>query len=492
MLRDFFNGLKREANHTYTENGAVTYASTMNHCLDLFATAGALRNSNENEIISRFVKAYAENPDSAMRILFYARDIRGGLGERRFFRVVLKYMANNYPESVVKNMDWMAEMGRYDDFLVLMDTRCEKNAVMYLKKQLEKDIMNMKEGNENISLLAKWLPSVNTSNKETVALGKKLAAAFGMTEKQYRKNLSALRKVIDIIENHLRQMDYSFDYEKQPGKAMFKYRNAFMTHDNNRYMKFLNRVNSNEAKIHMDTLMPYEIIRPFYWRYRVIEPDNSMALETMWYAQQDYTGEQDSLVVVDGSGSMYGHGNPAPAMVAQSLGLYFAERNRGAFANHFITFSNTPKLVEVKGRTLHDKLDYISRFNEVADTNIQAVFELILDVAVKNRLSQKDMPERIFIISDMEFNACARNSDITNFNYAKKKFEAAGYKLPNIVFWNVASRNQNMPVKMNEQGVTLISGCNPKLFQQVLADCTNPYEFMNKIINSERYLRITA
>lgn len=488
--------LKKETNYTMTENGALTYVSTMNHCLDLFATAGGLRNSDEEEIEKRFVRAYAENADIAMKILFYARDVRGGLGERRFFRVVLKFLCKNHADSVIKNMEWIAEYGRYDDFLILMDTPCEELAIAFLKKQLDQDINSLMNGGRGISLLAKWLPSVNTSNKEKVRLGRKFAKAFDMSEKEDRKMLSALRKEINIIENYLRETDYSFDYEKQPSKAMLKYRNAFNTHDADRYSEFLDKVNKHKAVMHTGILMPYEIIRPFFTGWGRLDSnvskEEARVLDVTWHAQENFAGKQNSLVVIDGSGSMYGGGNPMPATVAQSLGLYFAEKNTGVFANHFITFSSKPQLVEVKGRDLLSKLQHISSYDEVADTNIQAVFELILRTAVKNNVPQSEMPERIFIISDMEFNYCTNNAEMTNFEYAKKSFEEAGYKLPKVIFWNVASRVQQIPVTKNEQGVTLVSGCNARLFQQVLSDNIDPLAFMMEIVGSARYEKIVA
>ena len=488
--------LKKEANYTFTENGALTYASTMSHCLDLFATAGGLRKAAEDEIIKRFVRAYAEDADAAMKILFYARDVRGGLGERRFFRVVLRFLAENHAASVIKNLAWITAYGRYDDLLILLDTPCESAVTAFLKKQLMQDIGCLLNNDKNISLLAKWLPSVNTSSREKVRLGRKLAKGFGLSEKQYRKTLSVLRRKIDILENHLRETDYSFAYEKQPGKALLKYRKAFNTHDADRYAKFLDKVNKHEAVMHTGTLMPYEIIEPFYKGWRglgsCVSEEEEKALETSWYAQEDFAGEQNSLVIIDGSGSMYGGGNPLPAAVAQSLGLYFAERNTGAFANHFITFSSKPQLVEIKGQSLRTRLQHISSYDEAADTNIQAVFELILKAAVKNHVPAAEMPERIFIISDMEFNYCAENADTTNFEYAKRIFDEAGYKLPKIIFWNVASRAQQLPVTKNEQGVTLVSGCSARVFQQVLSDHTDPLTFMMEIIGSKRYEKIAA
>ena len=482
--------LKKEAIYTFTENGALTYSSTMNHCLDLFATIGGLRQAEETEIVNRFMRAYEENPDVAMKVLFFARDVRGGLGERRTFRVILKHLCETHAASVKKNLEWIADYGRYDDFLVLMDTPCETMTIGILKEQLQKDVAALKAGSNEISLLAKWLPSVNTSNADKVRLGRKLAKAFGMSEREYRKTLSALRKKIDIIENYLREVDYSFDYAKQPGKAMLKYRNAFYTHDYQRYDSYLDKVSRNEATLHTETLMPYEIIRPFYMGK--VSEEEARSLDVTWNALEDYVGAQNSLVVIDGSGSMYGVRNPIPITVAHSLGLYFAERNTGEFANHFITFSRTPQLVEIKGETLLEKLQCISAYNEVANTNIQAVFELILNTAVKNNLAQKEMPERIIIVSDMEFDCCAENSCITNFEYAKKIFNQAGYKLPKVVFWNVASRNMQLPVTQNDQGVTLVSGCTSRLFEQILEDNTDPYTFMMEIIESPRYERIVA
>ena len=482
--------LKKEANYTFTENGALTYCSTMNHCLDLFATIGGLRHAESKEIIRRFIKAYVENPDVAMKILFYARDIRGGLGERRAFRIILKYLCNAHATSVQKNLEWIAEYGRFDDLLVLIDTPCESAAIELLKAQLEKDVMALETDSNEISLLAKWLPSVNTSNAEKVRLGRKLAKAFAMSERKYRKTLSALRKKIDIIENHLREVDYSFDYAKQPSKAMLKYRKAFYTHDQERYTSFMEKVSRNEATLHTGALMPYEIIRPLYGNN--ISEEDARSLDVTWNALEDFAGDENALIVIDGSGSMYCDGNPMPITVAHSLGLYFAERNKGAFANHFITFSRRPQLVKIEGKTLQEKVEYMATFDEIADTNIQAVFELILNTAVKNNLPQEEMPERIIIVSDMEFNYCTENADITNFEYAKKIFDEAGYSLPKVVFWNVASRSLQLPVTQNEQGVTLVSGCNARLFEQILADNTNPYTYMMEIVESKRYEQIVA
>lgn len=490
------NAIKNEANRTRTENGAATLISTNDHCLDLFATIGALRNANEAEIINRFIRAYAENADLAMKILFFARDIRGGLGERKTFRTILKWLADNETASAKKNIEYIAEYGRYDDLLVLIGTPCENEAISCIGKTLEADINAMHENGE-VTLLAKWLPSVNASNAEAVRTAKYLAKKLGMTDAAYRKTLSSLRAYIKIIENNLREKDYTFDYEKQPSKALFKYRRAFIHNDAERYRLFLNRVNNGEAKMNTGTLMPYELIRPlcqmnYGWTYANVSKEEINAINAAWNALERNENYENSLAIIDTSGSMYWAGDPLPASVAISLGIYFAENNTGAFANHFIEFSDDPRLIEIKGETFVQKVRYIESFNEIGSTNIQKVFELILNAAIKNNVPQSELPKTLYIISDMEFDQCTENAELTNFEYAKKLFEDNGYTLPNLVFWNVQSRNNQQPVKKNEQGVALVSGCTPKIFDMVMSGKPDPYTFMLQAINNERYEKIVA
>ena len=483
------NELKNEANRTLTENGAATLRTTGSDCLDLFATIGALRNAQEQEIIVRFMRAFAEDRDLAMKMLFYSRDIRGGLGERRVFRTILKYLADAEPASVRKNLHYVAEYGRWDDLTVLFGTRCEKEAMALIREQLEQDQSALEAG-ENISLMAKWLPSVNTSNAGAVKDGKRIARALGMTDAEYRRTLVKLRAKIRIIENNLRQKDYTFEYSAQPSRAMLKYRKAFRRNDEERYTAFLGRVEKGEETVHTGTLYPYDIVEKVL-RFRGDDTERK-ALDVTWNALEDYAPQSNALCVIDGSGSMYGWGTPMPATVALSLGMYFAERNKGEFHNHFITFSHNPKLVEIKGKDLVEKVRYCEGFNECANTNIQKVFELILSTAVKNKLPQEEMPETLYFISDMEFDYCTMDAGLTNFEYAKKLFEDHGYKLPQVVFWNVQSRNQQQPVKMNEQGVILVSGCTPRLFSMVASGQFDPVEMMKKVLLSKRYEPICA
>ena len=480
--------LKNETNKTLTENGAATYRTSCSDCLDLFATIGALRHSDESIIINRFMRAYTENPDLAMKILFFARDVRGGLGERRVFRIILEWLAQNKKISVMKNIFCIPEYGRYDDLLVLLDSDCQSAVVALIKSQLADDIEAMQNKSE-ISLLAKWLPSVNASNKETVRKAKKLCRMLGMSEAEYRKTLSELRAYLKLIENNLRERDYTFDYSKVPSKAMHKYINAFYRNDNKRYSKYLESVERGEAKMNTSTLTPYDIIAPFFCGNVSDEKRKSIDIE--WRNLEDFTNDENALVVVDGSGSMY-CGGAMPAKVALSLGIYFAEHNKGEFHNHFITFSENPQLVEIKGEDIFDKVNYCQSYNECADTNIQKTFEVILQAALKNNVPQEEMPSRLYIISDMEFNYCTVDADITNFEYAKKLFQENGYNLPEVIFWNVYSINTQQPVTQNEQGVALVSGCTPRLFSMITSGDLSPYKCMMEIIGSERYQKITA
>ena len=479
--------LRKTANRTVTENGAAAYCSTGAGCLDLFASVGALRALPAEQVSARFLRAYAENADLAMKILFYARDIRGGLGERSVFRTLLRWLAFNEKQSLVRNLPYVAEYGRWDDLLVLMDTPAKAEAETLLQGQFLADMEALRTG-DKVSLLGKWLPSVNASDPRTVRAGRALARAFGLRDAEYRKALTALRARIRILENPLRTRDYTFDYSQQPSKAMFKYRRAFIRNDGARYRAFMARVKEGGAALHTGTLMPYEIVTRAY----DAREEERAALDVTWNALEDFTHDENAIVVADGSGSMYFGGQPLPAAVAQSLAIYFAERNRGAFRNHFITFSMSPRLVEIRGRDIVEKVRYCRSFNECANTDLEAVFRLILRAALENRVPQKELPSTLYIVSDMEFDACAGNAEVSNFACAGDLYRRHGYTLPRIVFWNVQSRHQQQPVRMNEQGAVLVSGCTARIFSQVTAGVRDPYSQMMEVIGGERYRVIRA
>lgn len=282
---------------------------------------------------------------------------------------------------------------------------------------------------------------------------------------------------------------------------MHKYRKAFARNDGQRYSAFLGKVEEGTAVLHADNVSPYELVEPYlaYNRsngncnfMKTISEEEKRTLNAAWNSLPDFGSEGNALAVIDTSGSMYCDAKPLPAAVALSLGLYFAEHNKGHFKNNFITFSERPRFIELKGDTFADKLRYACTFNEICNTDIEAVFDLVLNAAVKNNVPQSELPSKLIIISDMEFDCCVENASLSNFKNAEKKFASKGYKLPDVVFWNVASRNRQQPVKKNEQGVALVSGATPRLFSMIVGSILSPYAFMLEVIGSERYSKIAA
>ena len=500
---NFLDQLRQEANMTYTENGALTNASSGSECLDLFFRAGGMRAASEQEIANLVLRAFTEDHTKAMKILFFIRDARGGLGERRFFRTAMQTLSMLDAAAVSRNIPFFPEYGRFDDLCAMLGTPCEAAALAVIREQLNADRAGMKQG-ERVSLLAKWLPSVNATAAETKAAGRRIAKALNMTEKEYRQTLSALRRYTDIIENRLRERDYTFDYAKQASRAMFKYRKAFIRNDGERYRTFLGAVERGEAILHADLLYPYDIVRACgnpkarswqaYQDLTGLSAEERRSLDAAWNSLPDFgDSTENALAVVDGSGSMYTNaGSPRPIDAALSLGIYFAEHTKGLFAGNFITFSRTPQLVRIKGQDIAEKVQFCASYNEVANTNLEAVFQLILRTALRNRVPQQDMPAKLYIISDMEFDGCVSGgSDQTMFDAMRSEYSAHGYKLPDIVFWNVASRHRNIPVTRTETGAALVSGASPAVFDMVIGGDISPEKIMEQIIGSERYAKIS-
>ncbi len=521
--------MKINLNVARTENGDMAYKTTGSACLDFFALCGGMRR-NLTDLSKLFVKAYAENPAVAIKILFYMRNIRGGLGERNSFRVLLKELGDFYPETAKKILYAVPEYGRWDDVLVLLETSVKDDTIALIKTQIEKDQAAMTGGRE-VSLLGKWLPSINTSCAESVSLAKKLMKALGMKAVEYRKLCSALRREIKILENNLRTRDYTFDYSKQPSQAMLRYKKAFIRNDEERYTAFLHKAieqaeklargeeipEEERVKLNTKTLYPYQIVAPFldgygwYGNNRSLPDEQVLPLEASWKSLDRGTYDSRTIVVRDGSGSMYHGIGDSPINIATSLALLFAEQLDGAYKNSFITFSVNPQLIQIPETcdTLQKKLHFISKFDEVANTDISRVYKLILDVAKNNNVPKEEMIERVLIISDMEFDAAVIISDtaanervknlseasldpsyycaagVSTFEYWKQEFEKAGYELPELVFWNVEARDTHLPVTQNEKGVKLVSGASANIFADVVSGdlkVVTPYEFMLKIL----------
>lgn len=497
-----FDAIKNELNFTKTENGDLAYKSSGSACLDLFSLCGGMR-ENTSDLTKLFIRAFSENPVIAIKVLFYLRDIRNGLGERNSFRVCLKKLAQIDSEIAKKVIYAIPNYGRWDDVLSLLDTSVESDAIDLIKTQLEKDKIALQEKKE-VSLLGKWLPSINTSSKASKILALKLMNVLKMKAVEYRKLCSSLRKEIQIIENNLRTKDYTFDYSKQPSQAMLRYKKAFIRNDNERYSEFLDKVieqsqkiangeeipENEKVKLNTKTLYPYQIVSQFFTgcygsSLKELSDSERLALEASWTALDRKIFDSKTIVVRDGSGSMYHNGDFSPINVATSLTLLFSEQLKGVFKNSFITFSSKPELIQIPESCddLQKKLYYLATYNDCSNTNIALVYELLFKIIKSNSVPKEEMVERILIVSDMEFDFIS--SESSTFDFYKKKFNDAGYELPEIVFWNVCARDIHLPVTMNENGVKLVSGASANLFEGVISNdlkVQTPYEFMLKML----------
>ena len=491
---NFTDLIKDELNVSITENGARGYAYTKSDLVDFNFKIASYRKKSENDIIVDFKKAWYENKELALKYLFYARDIREGLGERRLFRACIREVVNDLDTRV---FDWIMEYGRADDLFVFIDTKLEYDLYEYVNTQLMKDAEAMVQG-KPCSLLAKWMPSINTSSRDTKELAKRFIKAFHISEKAYRKTLSKLRGYIDVLEKKLCANKWSeVDYEKVPSQANLKYMNSFLKHDNDRRREYLDKLEKGEAKVNAATNFPHDIVHKYHtdgWNRDVKAYDS--LLEGMWKALPNYIeGKHNVLVVRDGSGSMttpVGNSSVSAEDVSTALSVYFAERNSGEYKDKFITFSARPKFIDLsKYETLHDKVERCYKEDEVANTNIKAVFDLILNVAKSNNLKQEDIPT-ILVISDMEFDeATYMNPNERLFGGIAKKYEECGYKLPKLVFWNVNSRTGTIPVTQNEEGVILVSGFSAAITKMVLSNEVDPYKALVNILMGERYKQVT-
>jgi len=497
----FMNAIRNELNNEtkLTENGAVGYRTTGKKLLDLNFSVASLRGASEQTIINKFMDAYWEDPVMAIKWLFYSRDCREGLGERRLFRILIKHLAQEKPEVVKAVLKFTSEYGRYDDMWRLLDTDLKNDVISIVYAQLGEDTINMRN-NKSISLLCKWLPSENASSKDTKRYATAIRKGLDMTSRGYRKMLSQMRKYIDVVECKMSAKEWAgINYEAVPSRANLIYNNAFLRNDEERRRAYLGALEKGEAKINASVLFPHDIVHKYTagsWYSRLGNYD--AALEGMWKALPDTVkGNDNTLVVADGSGSMTinvgGKTSVTALDVANALAIYFAERASGEFKDKYITFSNRPQLVDFSNaKSLHDKIGIALRHNEVADTNIEATFDLILQTAVNNHMAQEDMPKNVLIISDMELNAAVgyRGLSETLFQTIAKKYAMYNYRMPRMIFWNVNSRTGTIPVKENELGVALVSGFSVNIVNMVMSNKLDPYECLLDVLNVERYQAI--
>lgn len=480
----FAKAMKQESTWIKTENGADAKNTSGNALLDMYGSMGAMRNRREDDITTMFDDAYKEDPLGATRCMFYLRDVRGGCGERHIFRILLKHVAQHYTEALIKNIGLIGEYGRWDDIYSLVGTPAEDAMWTAVSIQLYADIESVLNG-KPCSLLAKWLKNLNCSSKNTRSMARYTAKKLGLTEKQYRQICTSLRKYIDVVE--IRMANGTWDtikYPHVPARAMMIYRNAFKRHDPERFQKYLDDVRGGQERINAATLYPYDIVEKCMFKR-----EKNDVLEALWQNLPDYVqGDFNAVVMADVSGSMYYR----PLATSIGLALYFAERNTGPYHNLFMTFSEYPSFVEVKGSTLEEKIRRINSSKWGFNTNLTRAMEEILAVARRNNCSQEDMPKALIIISDMEIDGCVGNEDRRLF-YEKmsQRFEAAGYKIPNVIFWNVDSRHDTFHADSESVGVQLVSGQSASIFKNIMAGLDRtPVEAMYAVLNGPRYSRI--
>lgn len=492
---NFGNVLRNEQeNMTRTENGALALKSTQDACLDLFATIGALREASDDRVETLFEKAYNKNPLLATKILFYSRDIREGLGERETLRKLLVYLGNKHPEALIDNLDLIGYYGRFDDLYCLVGTELESCMWETMKRQFEEDLQNLRNGMP-IFMLAKWVKTADASSKLTRQLGILTAEKLGYSVYEFKRLVREMRKRIKIVESFMVQGKWNeINYSEVPGRAMMIYRNAFINHDRVRFDEYISDVSCGIEKINASTLFPYDIVEKMMYGepdsrgYRnSIDDESARVLEVQWNNLPDYVEPGSNVIVVaDVSGSMSGR----PMASSIGLALYFGERNTGDFHNLFMTFSNRSEIVNVKGTTLQEKINHARREDWGGSTNLESAFERILNIAVRNYTPVEDMPKSIIVISDMEINGCV-GRDWTFYEEMKSLYEAYGYELPNIIFWNVNSRSNVFHVDKDRKGVQLCSGQSVTIFKQLIG-CIgkSPVQWMNEVIHVPRYEQI--
>lgn len=467
----FTDGFRGNSNLTRTENGATVKSTTGSALLNLFARVGGLRQASESEINRLYLDARNEDKELADNLILYTRNIReGGIGERRIARILLKTIALKDPAKVRRNLDTIVSAGRWDDLFVFEGTSVENDALEFMKEQFRKDVLDMGKG-ETISLLAKWLPSANTSSKETRRLARKVYTYFGLSERTYRKTLSALRKYLDVVEKKMSAQDFTtIDYKAVPSVAMTRYRSAFGKHDFERFNAYINAVTSGETKINASVTYPYELAKPYvdavtgwYSRSRAnLDP----VLEAQWKALPNYVkGEHNAIVLADVSGSMTG----LPMATSISLGIYFAERNTGAYKNLVMSFTNKPSLY-----TLNPSDSLLSRVQQVAsheglNTNLDLAFERIYDIAKR----EHDAPSALIVISDGEIDSYRRRLESQGSSFegiAEKwqaKYASIGLKAPKLIMWNVASRGDRYIASKENRGAAYVSGSSAATFKEL-------------------------
>jgi hypothetical protein len=450
----------------------ATFDRSLDPCVDLFFSIAASRGK---DVSGAFARAYASDPNVAMKILFWARDARSGAGERATFRKLLQNLEITQTDSLLKNLALIPEYGRWDDLMVFNTQKVKMAAYDIVVRAL-------RAGN---GLAAKWCP-----RKGVVA--NELRKYLNFTPKAYRQLLVSLTKV---VEQQMCAKEWSdINYSHVPSVASSRYMKAFTKHDSVRYTAWKEGLKSGVTKVNASVLYPYDVIKS------ISHGDRDVGL-AQWEALPNYLGQDKILPMVDVSGSMTSpvggqKGVGLTCMdVAISLGLYIADKQQGAFKDCWLTFTRDSRIDVLKGNLL-DKMNQFRR-NVGYDTNIESAFRSILQLATQNNLDPEEMPKYILVLSDMEFNdGNVDGKSVGAFELARQMFEAAGYKLPKLVWWNLNARPDatgNCPVRFDQNGTALVSGFSPSIMKSILsAENFTPRDIMLETISSERYQAVKA
>lgn len=478
---NFADVMKNKAEIKYTENGAIAYDRLNGSLVTLFAQIGALRPRSEKEIEAKFASAFNEDRLLATKMLFYAGNIRGGLGERRTFRICLHWLAMNHPTIVKKNIQNIALFNRFDSLFALVGTSCEKEMWSYVQKILVNDLQNMRDG-KPCSLLAKWMPTETASSKKTRTLARKAIYAFKITERQYRQILSSLRKYIKVVERKMSNNEWNdINYPTVPSYAMSRYSQAFLKHDNERYSKYIEDLNDGKTKVNASTLYPYDLVR----NYMGWSSQNNLVAEQQWKALPNYiSGENNIIVMADVSGSMFGR----PMETSIGLAIYFAERNKGDYQNCYMTFTDRPHFIKINPNdTLREKVAQVKRTDIGYNTNLEAAFNYILSNATYNNVSNEDMPKALVVISDMEIDRYMSGRGLGFVDTMKNKYAQFGYELPKLIFWNVEARNDTF--LSQSEDVINISGQSASIFKTFIGALNGKtgWDIMIETLNDKMY-----
>lgn len=460
-------------NVTLTDNGMVTNPTSLNKCVDLFFSIGSMRGKSKDKVVNLFNQAYNENPLVASKILFWVRDVRSGAGERQTFRDVISFLTTNSPQTVRKNIGLIPEFGRWDDVLVLLGTELEDDMFSLIKTALS----------NGDGLCAKWMP-----RKGVVA--NKLRKLFRTTPKQYRKMLVGLT---NVVESKMCAKDWEkIDYSKLPSLASSRYQKSFNKNDNERYNEYKKSLQDGTAKVNAGAVYPYDIVKSMS-----MGGDNIVS-EKQWESLPNWMegSVERILPVVDVSGSMGvevgGNPNLSCMDVAVSLGMYISERNEGSFKDAFITFSSNPQLQYLTG-TLSERLLQLRRADWGMSTDLEAVFNLILHQAKMNNVSESNMPTKILILSDMQFNQATRRDNLGAQSMIESMYEELGYTKPDIIYWNLNAKGGNFPVEFDKNGTALVSGFSPSILKSLLGGKNmTPESIMMDTVNDDRYSVVTV